>query len=113
MSDAEIPVARFVISKRAKDEIEHIRTLWNAEFPDNPADVASIDWAQWRPNVGEPWWGVCVSFYGRLQRAEIAHGIQIVSGLPVIFFTTAEHAPRFDGKVIDFAQGEGFFLRAP
>jgi len=41
----------------------------------------------------------------------VAHGVQEVSELQVVFFTTAEHHPKFEGKVVDHDQARGFFLR--
>ena len=112
MSDTDILPARFIISAAAKREIENMRVFWNANSTD-PADVVSVSWAQWRPHVGEPWWNVIVNFYGRSQRDEIAHGIQQVSGLPIVFFTIPKFAAKFDGKIVDFAPNRGFFLRDP
>jgi hypothetical protein len=45
--------------------------------------------------------------------ADIAAGIQEVSGIKLVFFTTEEHHGKFAGKVLDFAAERGFFLRAP
>lgn len=112
MSDPDIIPARFTISAEAKREIEYIRGLWDATFPD-PADVVMVGWGEWQPNHGDPFESVIVSFYDRSQREQIAHGIQQVSGLPVIFFTIPLHAPKFDGKVIDFDPSRGFVLNDP
>ena len=72
-----------------------------------------IGWGRVYPKVGTPHGRVVVSFYGLSQRSGIEHGIQHVSGLPIVFFTTNEYAPLFDGKVVDFAPDHGFFTRDP
>jgi hypothetical protein len=48
-----------------------------------------------------------------VRSCRIAHGVQEVSGLPVVFFTTAEHSPKFDRKIVDHAPQKRFFLRDP
>jgi hypothetical protein len=44
---------------------------------------------------------------------EVADDIQEVSGVKFIYFTTDEFHRLFEGKVLDFADDRGFFLRAP
>lgn len=90
----------------------NIRVACNA-VSDDRADTIMIGWGEVRPHVGSPYGCVIVSFYSLSQRSEIAHGIQNVSGLPIIFFTTAKYAPLFDGKVVDVAPDLSFFLRDP
>jgi hypothetical protein len=43
----------------------------------------------------------------------VADAIQEVSGLKLVFFTTEQYRPRFQGKVLDHAAERGFFLRDP
>ena len=45
--------------------------------------------------------------------SEVAHGIQNVSVLQLVFFTTEQYYRRFEGKVLDHAADRGFFLRNP
>jgi hypothetical protein len=47
------------------------------------------------------------------QSAQVAHGIQEVSGVPLIFFTTEDYYANFSGKVLDYQDDTGFFLRQP
>lgn len=112
MRDSEVLPINFTISVAAKREIENLERFWNAEASD-PAAVAVIAWGLFQGNSGERWENVVVTFYGRSQLAEVEHGIQVVSGLPVVFFTTATYHPSFEGKVVDHAAERGFFLRDP
>lgn len=113
MRDPAVRTARFIISEAGRREIEVIRATWDATFPDDPADAVWIAWAQRIPRDGEPSYGVFVSFYSRSRRQDTESSIQVVSGLPVLFFARDEDVPRFDGKVVDFAPTQGFFLREP
>jgi hypothetical protein len=112
MRDAAVLPANFSISPEAKLEIENVRRFWDGKSQD-PAAVVAIAWGFFTSNVGERWENVVVSFYGRSELGRVAHGVQDVSGLPVVFFTTPEHHPRFEGKVIDHGARTGFFLRDP
>ena len=112
MTDLGTPIANFTISATAKAEIESLRRFWNEQCRD-PAAVTVIAWGLFEGNSGEHWEGVVVTFYGKSQLREVAHGIQEVSGLPIIFFTNEDYAPRFNGKVVDHAADKGFFLRTP
>jgi hypothetical protein len=56
---------------------------------------------------------VVVTFYGESQRPLVADAIQEVSGLKIVFFTTEQYRPRFEGKVLDHVGDRGFFLRDP
>lgn len=103
--------ATFTISTAARQEIEKLRTDWNAQS-DDPADVVMIGWGEIRPRNGAARECIVVSFYGSSQHEEIAPAIQQVSGLPVVFFTVPRHAPKFDGKVVDYQPKQGFYLRA-
>jgi hypothetical protein len=109
----DILPANFTISEAAKAAIEVMRADYDAAFPDNPAAVPAVGWAYVNLNSGVQYERVFVSFYQRDQYAEIAHGIQEVSGVKLIFFTTEEHHPKFNDKVLDHAPGRGFFLREP
>ena len=102
----------FTISTLAKQEIENLRQVWSANSVDKAA-VAVIAWALAQNNAGRQWEGVAISFYGEAQVAEIAHGIQDASGLPVVLFTIPEYHSRFEGKVVDHSAKQRFFLRDP
>lgn len=112
MHDNEILPINFAISDAARLEIQKLREFWNATTSD-PAAVAMIGWGFFHKNSGERWEDVVVGFYGESQFAEIAGAVQDASGLPVVFFTTEEHHPKFDGKVVDYAAERGFFLHGP
>jgi hypothetical protein len=111
MTDPEIPRANFTISDEAKAAIARIRRDYDILHPKNPAAVMSVAWGF--SDAGPQFEGVFIGIYPQSQFAEVAHGIQAVSGVPLIFFTTEEYRPKFDGKVLDFREGPGFFLRQP
>jgi hypothetical protein len=112
MTDSAILPVNFTISDEAKVEIENLRRFQEAHSLDPPA-VAVIAWGLFTSNAGQRWESVVVGFYGKSELPAVAHGIQEVSGLPLIFFTTAEYHPKFEGKLIDHAAERGFFLRDP
>jgi len=112
MSDTDILRANFTISDAAKREIENIRRLWNEKFTD-PAAVVMVAWGFYHFNSGEKAENVVISFYSQSQLPTVAHGIQHVSGIDLVFFTLPEHLPKFEGKIIDHTPDRSFFLRKP
>jgi hypothetical protein len=106
----DFPVANFTISENAKQGIEKLRQAFNARSSD-PAMVPTVGWAKYMPNSGDPYEQVAVTFYGRSQYDEIAAAIQTVSGIDVVFLPQSRDYQKFDGKVLDFANDAGFFLR--
>ena len=112
MTESDILPVNFTISAVAKQAIERIRQDWDEQFPD-PAAVAMIGWGIFNLNSGQKGENVVVSFYAESQLAEVAHAVQEVSGLKVVFFTTPEYYPNFEGKILDFADDRWFFLRNP
>ncbi len=52
-------------------------------------------------------------FYKKEMRHQIQKHIQMLSGIEVVFFTTDTDARNFQGKVLDFSDKQGFFLRDP
>jgi hypothetical protein len=106
----DIPRANFTISDEAKRGIEQLRHDYNAHVTD-PADVVSVAWARVMPTASPPFETVSVAFYGRSRRAEIAPAIRIVSGIEVAFLPATIDVPKFEGKVLDFTEERGFFLR--
>ena len=113
MANDDILPANFTISNAAKAAIEAMRADYDAAFPDNPAAVPAVGWAHVKLKSGAQYESVFVAFYQRDKLPEIAHGIQEVSGVKLIFFTTEEHHPKFEGKILDHAAEQGFFLREP
>ena len=110
-SDDLLPV-NFTISPAAKQEIEVIRQQWNEQSSD-PAAVLMVGWGLFHFNSGKTGENVVISFYGSSQLPQVAHGIQKVSGMDVVFFTIPQYYSKFEGKVIDHASDRGFFLRGP
>jgi len=105
--------ANFTISADGKRAIEAVRVEYDARFPDDPAAVACIGWSLVTSDDGTQSESVFVAYYQRSMYHQVAHGIQVVSGVKLIFFTTEEYAMKFEGKVLDYANGRGFFLRGP
>ena len=112
MSDTDILRANFTISDAAKREIENVRRFWNENVPD-PAAVLMVSWGFYHFNSGEKAQGVIISFYGQSELPRVAHGVQRVSGIDLVFFTLPEYLPKFEGKVIDHTPERSFFLREP
>ena len=112
MSDSDFLRVNFTISDAAKREIENLRRLWNEKLPD-PAGVLMVSWGFWHFNSGEKAENVLVSFYGQSQLPRVAHGVQRVSGIDLVFFTLPEYLPKFEGKVLDHTPERSFFLRKP
>ncbi len=112
MKHPDVPAANFTISDNAKRGIEIMRQRFDSHSPD-PAAVATIGWTLHMPYSGEEFERVAVTFYGRSQYDEVAPAIQTVSGMEVVFLPVAKDYVKFEGKVLDFADDGGFFLREP
>jgi hypothetical protein len=69
-----------------------------------------VAWGEFTLNNEREFQDVIVSFYEDHQCESIRHGIQMVDGLAVVFFTTPEYSKNFAGKVLDAKDGR-FFLR--
>lgn len=110
MTTSAILPVNFTISQVAKAAIVSLRQEYNAQSPHDPAAVLSVSWGRFMPHSGPQYEAVVMSFYPQSQLADVAHGIQQVSGLDVIFFTTPQHHGKFAGKVLDHAAERGFFL---
>lgn len=110
MTQSDILRVNFTIAAAAKLAIEKLRRDYDAQFLD-PAAVLWIGWgiADTRPRLEN----VVIGFYPESMLPEIADGIQEVSGVKFVFFTTSQYHPRFAGKVLDHSAGRGFFLRNP
>ena len=112
MTQEPIPAINFTISDNAKRGIEQLRRSFDAHASD-AADVPTIGWARYKPSDGTPYENVAVTFYSRSQRQQIASAIQEVSGIEIVYLPVpADHA-KFEGKVLDWSQSKGFFLRQP
>lgn len=112
MSESEILRANFTISDAAKDAIERVRQEHDAQFPE-PAVLLCVAWGIHTPKSGPSWENVVISFYTRVEFPDVAHGIQEVSGVKLIFFTLPEYLDRFKGKILDYSDSQGFFMRKP
>ena len=112
MSDANTLRANFTISDAAKREIENLRRHWNEKISD-PAAVVTVSWGFYHFGSGEKAENVVISFFGQSELLRVAHGIQRVSGIDLVFNTWEEYLPKFEGKVIDHTQNRSFFLRKP
>ncbi len=112
MSHIGIPAVNFTISEHARRGIELARQACNAHSPD-PAAVLCVGWGRFMPDSGPQFENVVVTFYGQSQLPGITEAIQEVSGLQVVFLPTPADHPKFEGKILDFNDDQGFFLRGP
>ena len=103
-----LPV-NFTISEQAKAEFETIRQLY-LEHTDDPPAVLMVGWGTTYFNAGGTADGVVVGYYGESQRAEAERGVEMVSGVELLFFITPENHWRFAGKLLDHSSARGFFL---
>lgn len=112
MSDPDLLAVNFTLSPAAIRAAEALRRDYDERYPDDPAAVLSIGWgyiAGTDPSSGR----VVVGYYQRSKLADIAHGIQEVSGVKFVYFTIDRFHRLFEGKVVDFNEERGFFLREP
>jgi hypothetical protein len=113
MADFDFPIADFTISEAGKRGIAKLREAFDAASEDKAA-VVSIGWARVMPNDVASFETVAVAFYGRSQFDDrMKAAIQVVSGVETIFFVEPDKLRTFIGKVLDYSDGHGFFLRAP
>lgn len=112
MSRSDLLRVNFTVSDRAKAAIGQVRRDYEQAFPDDPPAVLMIGWGTVTPNRGASFDGVVIAYYPQSQWADVAEGIQEVSGLRFIYFTTPEFHRNFEGKVLDHDRRRGFFLRA-
>jgi hypothetical protein len=110
MPESEILRANFTISPAAKAAIERVRQDHDAQFGDDPAAVLSVAWGLFSHQSWQRWENVVISFYTRSEFADVAHGVQEVSGVKLIFFTMEEYLDRFEGKVLDHSESQGLFM---
>lgn len=102
----------FTFSHAAKAGLEQFRqTLERTSLGDPPA-LASVGWG-YKLDAPPETGNVAVGFYRQLEEADVADRIQEVSGVRFVYFITADHYRRFEGKVLDFSEKHGFFLRDP
>ncbi len=106
----EFPV-NFTISDAAKKEIDHLRSIWKGMTNAEP-DVMSIAWGNVVPhkNPAMTQGYLVIAFYPPEYRAEIAHALEYISGLELLFFITKENYYRFEGKIIHHTPEKSFHL---
>jgi hypothetical protein len=112
MPNAELLRATFSFSPAARQAVEILKKDHDARFPGDPAAILSVGWGY--VDEAKPFDGaLALGFYTESRVKEVTDGIQDVSGVPLIYFTTERFHPLFDGKVIDHSAEQGFFLRQP
>jgi hypothetical protein len=113
MTAPDILSVNFTLSEAAKRAIADLRDRYNRQFAPKVADVLSIGWGH--IDGGDPLTsgGLVLGFYTKEERSKVAHGIQTVSGVEFVYFTTDEFHPLFESKILDHSEERGFFLRAP
>jgi hypothetical protein len=113
MVQPDILAANFTISPAGRAAAERLRRDYDAQFSEDPAAVLSVGWGIATFETGAQAENVVLGFYPLSMLSEVSHGIQDVSGVKLIFFTTRDYLDKFEGKVLDHAEDRGFFLRAP
>jgi hypothetical protein len=113
MADPEFSIADFTISDAGKRGIAMLREAFDAQSDDKAA-VALIGLARVIPSDAPEFEVVAVSFYGQSQFDDrMKAAVQIVSGVEAVFFVTPHKATEFSGKVLEYSDDRGFFLREP
>ena len=102
------PIYHF--SKIAIKAISDLRLDWNSRFPDKAAAVG-VAWGTIIPNNAPAFQAVVISFYAESQMAEMGQHVVKIDDMDVINFLLPKDFPRFEGKVIDYAEHRGFYLR--
>jgi hypothetical protein len=109
--DQILPI-NFTLSPKAREAIEHLRE-YSKERNSKSGEIASFAWGHYYPNGGKKFEAISFGFYREDQREEIAPFIQYIDGMEMVFFVTEKDHGKFEGKVIDFAEGRGFFFQEP
>lgn len=93
--------------------LQAIQYLWDEYRESEPSDPPCAISVGWGLIVGDPdpdAGMIIIGFYPESLRRDIEHGIQYVDNVPLIFFTTPEYSPKFEGRWIDYTDEIGFFL---
>lgn len=109
----QCPSIKFRFSKSCILGVEKLRKDWIKNFPFEEPDIVTVSWGEIYCNNGKKGELPIVSFYKKEIRHQIQKHIQMLSGIEVVFFTTDTDARNFQGKVLDFSDKQGFFLRDP
>lgn len=103
-----LPV-NFTISGRARAAIAALRREQASVLADPPA-LLMIGWGKTRLADGTGGEGPVVGFYSHSELAAVAHGIETVGGLDLLFFVTSETHRHFAGRTLDHDPASGFIL---
>lgn len=105
--------ATFTIASNAKRKIALLRQVFDATSRADPAAVTAIAWALVMPKEGPDYEQMMVSFFTRSQLPSVVNLVQTVSNMDVVLLATREGARHFEGRILDFSNSDGFFLRRP
>jgi hypothetical protein len=111
MTHPDVPPINFTVSAQARRGFDLTRQEFDRQSAD-PAAVVCIGWGRMTYHSGEVAENVVVSFYARSQYDEIADAIQRVCDIDVVFIPTPDDHRKFEGKILDFENDRGFFLRS-
>jgi hypothetical protein len=106
-----IPDPKYNFSSNALRAIESLRPEFEAMSREKSGAVV-VAWGTSIPHDGSPGRSaVVISFYTESQMVEMGQHVVKIDGMDVINFLLPQDFPRFDGKIIDYADNRGFFLR--
>ena len=105
--------ATFSFTPRAVAKIRQLRHDIETKNGE-PLGATGFAWAHVTLNDGSRGEGPMIGFYQTSQMDAVAQAsVQTVDGVDLIVFSTPDQARSFDGRTIDFAEGNGFFLAEP
>jgi len=105
-----IPEPLFSFSTKAIEAIENLRPNFEAVSHEKSGAVV-VAWGTTLVHDGsQKTSGLIITFYTESQMADMARYARRIDGLDVVLFTMPDNYHRFDGKIIDYANGKGFFF---
>jgi hypothetical protein len=106
-----IPEPVFSFSTNALKAIESLRPHFEAVSHEKSGAVV-VAWGTTLVHDGsQRTSGLIITFYTDSQMADMARYARRIDGLDVVLFTIPDNYHRLDGKIIDYADNRGFFLR--
>ena len=102
----------FALALPAKRALERLRSEIDARYPEDPVAVVSIAWG-YSPGVNPLSGDVVIGFYPRSLMADVAHGVQEVFGMKLVFARARNSIRCSPARFSITKRAGGFFLRDP